>query len=240
MKRYIIFAVVMLLGLNSCVVEDGTERRPGRERELLVNQVRGALANGIEYFPYAMYANAYFSSAEQAVILLKARYFADVTIEVKDNNLIFTAERDRYLLETDGRPLSEGGEWTLWRYWSSNENPSRYMTYTGVEGEENCFKACYAGINYSPEKYSVDAEVVYDIDVEKSYIEARVGGSGMIEDEGSFLTEFSIDEERPLVSSLRWNHYTGGELNITYTDLVTEKRKLVSVTFLNSGEYRFN
>ena len=114
------------------------------------------------------------------------------------------------------------------------------MTYTGVEGEENSFRTCYTGFLYHPAEYSVDAEVAYDIDVEKSYIEARVGGSGTIEDEGSFLTEFSIDEESPLVSSLRWNHYTGGELNITYTDLVTEKRKLVSVTFLNSGEYRFN
>ena len=40
MKRYVIFAVIMLLGLNSCVVDYGTDRRPNRDKVLLVNQVK--------------------------------------------------------------------------------------------------------------------------------------------------------------------------------------------------------
>lgn len=240
MKRYLIFVAIMLLGFNSCVIEDGSERRAGKERDLLVYQVRDALAYGVEYWPYAMYANAYFSSADRALVLLKTRYFSDVTIDIDGNNLMFTTWFDKYMLETDGKPLSEGGEWTLWRYRNGSENPSRYITYEGVAGEENSFRTCYTGFLYHSAEYSVDAEVAYDIDVEKSYIEAEIGVSGKIEQEGSFLTEFSTDDEYPLISSLQKNDYTGGELSIVYTDLVTENRKLVSVTFLSSGKYRFN
>jgi hypothetical protein len=239
MKRYVIFAVIMLLGLNSCVVDYGTDRRPNRDKVLLVNQVRNTLAYGVEYLPYAMYANAYFSSDEQAVVMLKARYFSDVTIEIEGNNMLFTGRYNKYLLETNGQPLSQDGEWKLWRYWNSSGERILSVTYMGVAEVENCFKVCCSEFGYY-EVSSVDAEVVYDIDVEKSYIEAEIGGSGRIEQEGSFMIEFSIDDEHPLISSMQRNQYTGGEMDITYTDLVTGKQKLASVTFLSSGKYRFD
>lgn len=246
MKKYIIMAIISLMGLGSCVVGGG-DIRSMRDygKSTLAEQVVNAVVPIVQYYQFAIYGELLLSGAQTEAEFIKNTYFPGARIFEEGTTIVLLVGKDRYTqyeLRTDGELLSEGGLWQLVQIPGAGATET-LGTIEGIVGESRRFKFGYDDF---PHRYYYDyascdisADIEYVIDLDKESVALEITGGGVIGEKGEFETAFEIDADQPLlyVRLADSAGYVGGKISALYTDFEYKNTKSVVVTYDETGKY---
>lgn len=122
MKKYIFAAVIALLGFSSCRLSDGGIRDYNKVPRMIFNKVQYATCNYIpKQIDYVILAEVLMQSDNVLLGTLTAQYMETYgSITVEENKYLFHKSQygesnSEICVQTDGKLLSEGGEWIIGR-----------------------------------------------------------------------------------------------------------------------------
>lgn len=237
MKRFFL-AVMALLTLTACKIEDGYIPAKDRAKDLIWDMVSRRISEAKSYADYAIVAEAAMSDSGEKFALVRSALISSLTeVTVEADRVIFTNNGvPKIVVTTAGKRLSEGGEWKL-QYVSNGVVQSPVATFTGVEGRSDLFTQEYVGRQMramvTTHKYLVSTTPTRAI-----YLD--MWGSGSFNGAEDYTLEFTIGEENPLCyDEYNYNSYQSGEVEIAYKDLVTGDTREFSVVYSNQNrEYK--
>lgn len=210
MKRFFI-AVMALLTLTACKIEDGYIPAKDRAKDLIWDMVSRRISEAKSYADYAIVAEAAMSDSGEKFALVRSALISSLT-EV-------TVEADRVIFTNNGVVQSP------------------VATFTGVEGRSDLFTQEYVGRQMramvTTHKYLVSTTPTRAV-----YLD--MWGSGSFNGAEDYTLEFTIGEENPLCyDEYNYNSYQSGEVEIAYKDLVTGATREFSVVYSNQKrEYK--
>ncbi len=230
MKKYILVALVALLGLTSCVIESGYTPKEDAAARTLYNRANDMLfMHAIAYAPYMIYADALLREDAEAVEILKAEEFSQFTAEILEDGVRLAHVNGSTKVKTGGKRLEEGGVWQLFFY----DNDYASYTCTGIAGQQRSFT-----VISSNENDSVNMTVSYRVTEDKNIFITLVGEG--LRDMKDYTLRFNIKEEDPIIFRHK-NLYRPifGTMYIDYQDNNSGKKLSVSATAkLNNMEFK--
>ena len=132
MKRYILVAIVAMLGLTSCVIGSGYTPNEDAAARTLYNRANDMLyMHAIAYAPYMIYADALLREDAEAVEILKTEEFSQYTAEILEDGVRLAHVNGSTKVKTGGKRLEEGSVWQLFFY----DNDYASYTCTGIAGQ---------------------------------------------------------------------------------------------------------
>ena len=235
MCRKIVIALLVLLGLSSCVIEHGTGRDVMRGHRILARDVERAIDQVVDISSYAIYAELMLSGKSEEAEFVKAHYFGRMIVQREASRILFRYPNNSfytYQIVTSGKQLSDGASWEL-----RTAADELIATFRGVENVDEKFTVDYSSNYYRDAQIKSEMTMAYDIDpdINNRNIEVEILGAGEISEEKEYVTRFEIDNVYPLVSILNRNVYVAGVVNVAYRDLVEGRTKDISMTFLPDG-----
>lgn len=224
MKRYIFAAILALLSLSSCVVEEGYTPDKDNSARVLYNEAKDILHQyAIVYTEHIIYADALLRGDAEVADIIKSEFFDNCHSEILADGVKTTHSTGGYVIvKTGGKSLAEGGEWQLF----FNDDTQASYTCTGIVGQEQCF-----AVNRSHGGESVDVLVSYK-PTEDNDIFISISGEGH-QTTDRYALDFSINEDTPLVYRPR-NLYKPimGTMYIDFLDKNTGKKYSAAATAL--------
>ena len=231
MKRYILVAIVALLGLTSCVIESGnTPAEDAAAKRLYYTASNMLELHAIAHCPKIIYADALIREDAAAIEILKKDEFNNYTTEIGEDGVKIIHANGTMTVKTGGKALEEGGVWQLFFY----DNTYPTYTCTGVVGQQRAFT-----VMSTKSDESVNVSVSYRV-AEDNNIFISFSGSGL-KDNDDYSLSFSIDEQSPITYRHK-NLYLPifGTMQMDYHDKNSGKRLSAKATAkLNSTEYEY-
>jgi hypothetical protein len=199
MRRYILAALVALFSFTSCIIDDGytpDEKNSNRALDYEVcNFIEAKTMSHVQPF---ICADALLRGDELMLSVVLHNYLSGYTAVVEGNNVKIqhnqSAATDYYLVCTDGKPLSEGGVWTLHGYYGLYN--SKRSTCTGVAGEQ-CAFTIRDEVNTQWDNYVFNSTIRYSM-TELNELQIALCGNGR-RDYASYYYSYNIDEQTPLI-----------------------------------------
>lgn len=229
MKRYILVALVAMLGITSCKIESGYTPKEHDGARVLFNHANNMLyTHALALSPYIIYADALLREDADAVEILKAEEFSQYTAEILEDGVRLAHVNGSTKVKTGGKRLEEGGVWQLYFY----DNDYASYTCTGIAGQQRSFT-----VISSKDNDSVNVGVSYRVTEDKK-IQIFFTGQGKSETK-SYTLHFSIKEDDPIIFRYH-NLYSPifGTMYIDYHDNNSGKKLSVSATAqLNNMKY---
>ena len=230
MKRYILVALVAMLGITSCVIESGYTPNEDAAARTLYNRANDMLfMHAIAYAPYMIYADALLREDAEAVEILKTEEFSQYTAEILEDGVRLAHVNGSTKVKTGGKRLEEGGVWQLYFY----DNDYASYTCTGIAGQQRSFT-----VISSNENDSVNITVSYRVTEDKNIFITLVGEG--LRDMKDYTLRFNIKEEDPIIFRHK-NLYRPifGTMQIDYHDINRGKKLSVSaIAKLNNMEFK--
>lgn len=230
MKRYILVAIVAMLGLTSCVIGSGYTPNEDAAARTLYNRANDMLyMHAIAYAPYMIYADALLREDAEAVEILKTEEFSQYTAEILEDGVRLAHVNGSTKVKTGGKRLEEGSVWQLFFY----DNDYASYTCTGIAGQQRSFT-----VISSNENDSVNITVSYRVTEDKNIFITLVGEG--LRDMKDYTLRFNIKEEDPIIFR-HPNLYRPifGTMYIDYHDINRGKKLSVSATAkLNNMEFK--
>lgn len=233
MRRYIFAALVALVGLTSCVVDDGYKPNKDNSSKLIYQHTTNFIYNNCtESVAYVIYADALLRGDAATADVVKGLFFSDYTATINGNDVVITPQTSTYYyftVKTDGKPLVEGGVWSV--YYNLAREPR--ITCTGIVGENGAFSVQSEYSDYF-DTLTIDHTLRYVIDAENT-LAITVTGSGEFRDAFNYTIEYQIDAQNPLVyKGDNLSNPAAGTINIDYLDENTGYSKSVRGTVLSN------
>lgn len=229
MKRYILVAILALLGLTSCVIESGYTPKEDAAARTLYNRANDMLyMHAIAYAPYMIYADALLRDDAEAIDILKRDLYDNYFTEILEDGVKIIHINGYVKIKTGGKRLEEGGVWQLYFY----DNDYVAYTCTGVVGQQRSFT-----VMSTNENDSVNINVSYRVTEDKNIFITLVGEG--LRDMKDYTLRFNIKEEDPIIFRHK-NLYRPifGTMYIDYQDNNSGKKLSVSATAkLNNIEF---
>lgn len=228
MKKYIIWAVVVLVALTSCEVDGGTRR--DEAQRLMANKVCESIRVPISFAKYLAYADLMLrdknSLAEQlwSYESSKIELVAEGDI-VELKIIVNSVHNESFFINTMGRTLYEGGVWSLSH--KKGDKVTELLTYAGVEGKESCmtFNGEFDLSEREKVKHQIEIKYKYkDTNHWSSTYDIVVNGTGSVTEAGQYSLDFEIEEHDPLNFYANTYIYKGS-LFIKYRDIVENKSR---------------
>ena len=189
MKRYILAALVALLGLSSCVIESGnTPAEDAAAKRLYYTASNMLELHAIAHCPNIIYADALIREDAAAIEILKKDEFNNYTTEIGEDGVKIIHVNGTMTVKTGGKALEEGGVWQLFFY----DNTYPTYTCTGIVGQQRAFT-----VMSTKSDESVNVSVSYRV-AEDNNIFISFSGEGL-EDTKSYSLRFTINEDDPIV-----------------------------------------
>ena len=238
MRKYIsIFAVALVaLFATSCELASGTDPNPNRANNLLWSRVQGVLSGQYEHILAIAQLNDTLRDAEYGNKPYKASS-PDITEKDGVYTLAYGYQRI-YTINTAGKMLDEGGEWSVNVQYGTYMEPYKLGTVKGVEGEPTKFSIDFDDLYAYHSSYHslLKADVEYDYNASEECIDitfATAEGYSVERYETTATPDYIIEFKatQPLV------YYGGvlysGEVDILYKDNVLNTQRGVTVEIFN-------
>lgn len=238
MRKYISILAIALAALfvaTSCEFSSGTDPDTNKANRLLWNRVQDVL--GSQY-------NHIVAMAQLNDTLRKAEYgnkpYKGEVPEITESNGVYTlvyAYERTYIVNTLGKRLEEGGEWSILVRYGTYMEPYKLGTVKGVVGEPTKFSFDFDDLYSYHSSYhsALKADVEYAYNALDECIDitfATAEGYSVEQYETStpdYIVEFQA--MKPLV------YYGGvlhsGEVDILYKDNVLNTQRGVKVEIIN-------
>ena len=236
----------MLLGLNSCVISEGTERNPDKQNDLLYRQVvENVISSTLEHVRYAAYAEERLTGNTEDAEFIKSLYFPDAAVTVGEQEIkivFYPGERYTYtyIIVTNGERLADGAIWTLEESYGDDDYQV-IDTFTGIKGEERTVLPDndLLGHFYYYGDAETNIKATYSIDKPGKRMKADVSGVGEVGEEKSYRTSFTIDKDKPLLHIMpnQGSYFASGEVNVLYEDFVENTTHEVSIIIQGDGSH---
>ena len=230
MKRYILVALVAMLGITSCVIESGYTPNEDAAARTLYNRANDMLfMHAIAHCPKIIYADALIREDAAAIEILKKDEFDNYTTEIGEDGVKIIHVNGTMTVKTGGKRLEEGGVWQLYFY----DNDYASYTCTGIAGQQRSFT-----VISSNENDSVNITVSYRVTEDKNIFITLVGEG--LRDMKDYTLRFKIKEEDPIIFR-HPNLYRPifGTMYIDYHDINRGKKLSVSaIAKLNNMEFK--
>ena len=238
MRKYILIVAVALVALfmaTSCELASGTDPNPNRTNQLLWGRVSDAV--------YQQYDHAEAVAQLNDTLIGKSypkTVYQPCDLEVGDNVYTLTYEKGyslrSYRIKTDGRLLSQGGEWEIYY------RTSTYMEYIklgkaiGIEGEDAKFNLVIDNSEYSTYYngycYNAESEIEWEYDpihewriVKYNTFKGTSTDSWRTPD---YMINFDMIEPLTIRSSIE-----EGKIYIVYQDIVENTNREMIVKIAN-------
>lgn len=236
MRKYISIIVVALVALfaTSCELASGTEPNPNKANKLLWSRTQEVFSGQYEH----ILAIAQLNDTLRGADYNKAYKGYDPEIIEKDGVYKLSYGYQRiYRINTAGKLLEEGGEWTITVQYGTYMEPYKLGTVKGVEGEPTKFSIDFDDLYSYHSSYhsALKADVEYAYNALDECIDitfATAEGYSVEQYETSapdYIVEFQA--MKPLV------YYGGvlhsGEVDILYKDNVLNTQRGVKVEIIN-------
>ena len=233
MRRYIFAALMALVGLTSCVVDDGYKPNKDNSSKLIYQHTTNFIYNNCtESVAYVIYADALLRGDAATADVVKGLFFSNYTATINGNDVVITPQTSTYYyftVKTDGKPLAEGGVWSV--YYNLAREPR--ITCTGIVGENGAFSVQSEYSDYF-DTLIIDHTLRYVIDAENT-LAITVAGSGELRDAFNYTIEYQIDAQNPLVyKGDNLSNPVAGTISIDYLDENTGYSKSVKGTVLSN------
>lgn len=234
MKRYIFAALVALFSLTSCIVDDGYRPSKDNSSRVIYNQTTNYIYNNCtESAAYIIYADALLRGDTAVVDVLKGLFFGNYTATIDGNDVVITPQNSKYYyytVKTDGKPLAEGGVWSV-VYHGYSTNPQN--TCTGIVGENCAFTAQCEYTDMFDSKV-FNHTLRYAI-TEDNSLAITLAGSGKLRDVNNYTIEYQIDAQNPFVyKGDNILNPAAGTISIDYLDEQSGFSKVVKGTVLSN------
>lgn len=212
MRRYII-AILAILCLCSCKLEQGSKPNPKRAGRLMYEQVTKSTSDIVHYYPYILYTDAIMCGNITEAQMIQNNALSHLIISIEPGVVIFNSSDNTfaYKVITDGKTLAEGGEWQL-IYDSKNQRSFTY-SYTGIEGGNHAFKYNIVRGNTTVNFVVTPALTEYSANV-------YISGNGVIRTD-TYEVVFKVQEDAPLYYRPDLRNPQRGVLDMTYTNYET-------------------
>ena len=226
MRRSIFAAIMALFCLTSCVLDDGHTPNYDNSSKLIYDYATNTIYNKCtQNVAEVIYTDALLRGDSETADIVKELFFSKYTTTIEGNNILIIPSTDTYYyttIKTDGKPLSEGGQWSV--YINIERNPR--LVCKGIVGENCAFRVQNEYSDYSDSKI-LDHTLRYAVTEDKS-LAITVVGSGEINDVNNFKMQYQIDDQNPLVYKKDNVVYpANGTLSIDYLDKQTGFSKSV-------------
>ncbi len=238
MRKYISILAVALAALfvaTSCEFSSGTDPDTNKANRLLWNRVQEALGSQYHHIVAVAQLNDTLRKAEYG----NKPYKGEVP-EITESNGVYTlvyAYERTYIVNTLGKKLEEGGEWSIQVKYGTYMEPYKLGTVKGVVGEPTKFSFDFADMYAyrGPYPCALKSEVEYFYNVSDESLDITLFNTEghsvehYAEDHPDYIIEFKAPE--PLV-------FYGGELysgvvDILYKDNVSQTQRGVTVEISN-------
>lgn len=212
MRRYII-AILAILCLCSCKLEQGSKPNPKRAGQLMYEQVTKSTSDIVHYYPYILYTDAHMRGDIAVVQMIKSKYMSQMSINIEPGVVIFNGSDNKYSYKvtTNGQTLAEGGQWQL--DYTSEKNKSFTYNYTGIEGSDNTFK-------FDITKGNTTVNFVATPEITENSANVYISGNGVIRTD-TYEVVFKVQEDAPLYYRPGLRNPQRGVLDMTYTNYET-------------------
>lgn len=230
MRRYIIGALLALSTLCSCVLDYGSSARPEDVNDILYSRVRSYISAVKDQSRFVILTDVLQNGSEAELQFVKSRYFDGYKITVLEDRVILWRDHEnsfsRYVIMTDKKPLSEGGEWSVLL---ENElsTAKKLSSVKGVVGAERSF-TIYYDRDSNNEDTQIELTVEYIVATEQTNIIAtEFSGEGTIlGDNDEYIINFNIHDDDPIIyrESLYQSSFLG-MIDISYKDFIDNKTR---------------
>ena len=228
MKKYIIWAVVVLVALTSCEVDGGTRR--DEAQRLMANKVCESIRVPISFAKYLAYADLMLRDKNSEAEKMWQNEYSRVELSsegdiVELKIIVNSVHSESFFINTMGRTLYEGGVWSLSH--KKGDKVTELLTYAGVEGKERCMTFNGEFDLSEREKVKHQIEIKYrvkDTNNWSSTYDIVVNGTGSVTEAGQYSLDFEIEEHDPL-NFYANTHIYKGSLFIKYRDIVENKSR---------------
>jgi hypothetical protein len=237
MKKYIsifVVALVALFATTSCQLSSGTDPNPNRANNLLWSRTQEALSGQYEHILAIAQLNDTLRDAEYGNKPYDG-YNPDITEKDGIYKLSYGYQRT-YIVNTTGKKLEDGGEWTIKVKYGTYMEPYKLGTVKGVVGEPTKFSIDFEDLYAYRASYSsalkADIEYYYNeseecLDI--TFATAEGYSVEQYETTPDYIVEFKATH--PLV------YYGGvlysGEVDILYKDNILNRQRGVTVEIFN-------
>lgn len=228
MKKYIIWAVVVLVALTSCEVDGGTRR--DEAQRLMANKVCESIRVPISFAKYLVYADLMLRDKNSEAEKMWQNEYSRVELSsegdiVELKIIVNSVHSESFFINTMGRTLYEGGVWSLSH--KKDDKVTELLTYAGVEGKERCMTFNGEFDLSEREKVKHQIEIKYrnkNTNHWSSTYDIVVNGTGSVTEAGQYSLDFEIEEHDPLNFYANTYIYKGS-LFIKYRDIVENKSR---------------
>ncbi len=233
MRRYII-AILALLCLSSCKLEQGTSPDARRSDRLMYEQVITSIDDIVGCYKYIIYTEAVMGGYLTEAEAIKKSVLSQLIISIEPGVVIFNGSDNKfsYKVTTDGKSLAEGGEWQL-DYTSQTQRSFTY-NYKGIEGGNHAFK-------YNIVRGNTTINFVATPAVSEYNASHYISGQGTIRTEDSELV-FKVQQDAPLLFHLTGYYPKSGVLDMTYTNhkTLTTRHAIYDIEANAADYYDYN
>lgn len=234
MRKYISILAIALAALfvaTSCHLEGGSDSNPNKANNLLWNRTQGVFSSQYEHVLAIAQLNDTLRGAEYGNKAYKG-YNPDIFLKDGLYKLTYGYQRI-YTVDTAGKMLEEGGEWTITVQYGTYMEPYKLGTVKGVVGEPTKFRFDFDDL-YAYQAYYrsiLKADVEYNYNASRECMDitfANAEGSSL-ERNSSATPDYIIEFEtaQPMV------YYGGvlnsGRVNILYKDNILNTQRGVTV-----------
>lgn len=234
MKKYISIIAVsfaLLVGATSCQFNGGSDYDPNRANRMLWHRVWSAIHEQYGLIEVVAQLNDTLCG-----VVYNHSPYPPCNISEEGGIYTFTyGESNTYhKIKTDGKLLSEGGEWILYIRYGTYMNWAKMASIKGVVGANNKFEISSdnseTGVSQYHNLTQSTIEYLYDAAEEKIYYTfATFNGRSTDRDytnvEAQYMIEYNAVE--PLL--LRGGELHSGEVDILYQDFVENTERTVTV-----------
>lgn len=236
MRKYISILAVALVALftTSCELESGTEPNPNRANDLLWRGTKAVFNGMSQHILTVACLNDTMRNAEYGKAPYEV-YNPDIT----ESEGIYTISygHDTYRINTAGKKLEEGGEWTINVQYGPYLEPYKLGTVKGVVGEPTKFSIDFDDIYAHGASFhnALKSEVEYSYNASDECLDTILTNAEgySVEDYNSTTPDYIIEFKatNPLVFYGGIIH--SGEVDIIYKDNILHTEKGVKVSISN-------
>lgn len=238
MRRYfsILAVAVATIFLTACKLSDGDTPNPQRSNQLIWNRVADGLKVEHGYMQIVVALNE--------IMINNSAYMtayggpSSVSCEEGEYTLVYNISsyhKEIYSIQTGGKRLDEGAEWTLYVWEDNIDFSKQYIgTATGVEGQTNMFHFSSGNPTWCPYSFCVaqESDVEYVLNEGTRSCDLTMTNlSGVSTD--SAYSDYTIEYHSLQPILFKRAQIISGKMDILYKDLVRKSERATIVEVKN-------
>jgi hypothetical protein len=238
MRRYfsILAVAVATIFLTACKLSDGDTPNPQRSNQLIWDRVADGLKVEHGYMQIVVALNEIMLGHDAYMTAYGGP--SSVNCEEGEYTLVYNISsyhKEIYSIQTGGKRLDEGAEWTLY-VWEDNVGFSKQYigTATGVEGQTNKFHFSSGNPTWCPYSFCVaqESDVEYVLNEGTRSCDLTMTNlSGVSTD--SAYSDYTIEYHSLQPILFKRAQIISGKMDILYKDLVRKSERATIVEVKN-------